>query len=150
VTAHISTNEDLEMHEQREAYDIPAGVSVYEIRGALFFGAAYKFKESFYRHNVKPLVFIVRMRQVPVIDATGVQTILKVAKSLRAQHTEMLVCELSREASGEKLYELLESKIGAEHIFTTFTGALEEARVIVTQHKSFSRQPGDDPRISRV
>ena len=122
---------------QTENYDLPQGVSVYEITGPLFFGAAYKFKESFYLHKVKPVVFIVRMRNVPVIDSTGVRTILKVAKGLKSQNVHLLISELRHGAAGEQLCNLFESRIGRENIFATFSDAIREAdRIIAERERS--------------
>ena len=50
---------------------MPKGVAVYEINGALFFGAAHKFKSALPRVEKSPRVLILRMRNVPLIDATG-------------------------------------------------------------------------------
>ena len=52
--------------------DVPPCIEVYEINGPFFFGIADKFKSTL---NVvakrKPSAIILRMRNVPIIDATG-------------------------------------------------------------------------------
>ena len=50
---------------------IPAVVDVFEINGPLFFGAAYKFKDAMKVLEKPAKVLIIRMGNVPVIDATG-------------------------------------------------------------------------------
>ncbi len=54
---------------------IPPGVEVFEITGPLFFGAAWKFKDAMRLIEKPPKVLIIRMSQVPVIDATGIKVI---------------------------------------------------------------------------
>ena len=51
--------------------NVPIGVEVYEIYGSFFFGAAEKFKDQIKSIEKKPKVLILRMRNVLMIDATG-------------------------------------------------------------------------------
>lgn len=50
---------------------IPYGVDIYEINGPFFFGAAGKFRETLDKRAVPPKICILRMRNVPAIDQTG-------------------------------------------------------------------------------
>jgi len=54
---------------------IPAGVEVYEINGPFFFAAAEKLKDVLSFVARRPKVFILRMRNVPAIDATGIRVL---------------------------------------------------------------------------
>src|SRR5690606_40275322 len=54
---------------------IPEGVIIYEVNGPFFFGAASKFKEASRIVNENVKVMILRLRNVPAIDATGLNTI---------------------------------------------------------------------------
>jgi SulP family sulfate permease len=54
---------------------IPPGVEVYEINGPFFFAAAEKVKETLSFVSRKPKAFILRMRNVPAIDATGIRVL---------------------------------------------------------------------------
>jgi SulP family sulfate permease len=49
---------------------IPAGVEVYEVNGPFFFGAADKIRRPHFVAK-KPKVFILRMRNVPMMDASA-------------------------------------------------------------------------------
>lgn len=64
---------DMATHEM---LDLNQGVSVYEIDGPFFFGAATKFDEVM-RHSMSetPIVRIIRMRKVPFIDSTGLHNL---------------------------------------------------------------------------
>ena len=50
---------------------IPKGVEVFEVQGPFFFGAANILRDLLVDSTVKPKVFILRMRLVPMIDASG-------------------------------------------------------------------------------
>ena len=83
------TNVEMITREFREAPDgtmlddpesvarrrIPAGVEIYEINGPFFFAAAEKVKETLNFVARKPTVFILRMRNVPAIDATAIRVL---------------------------------------------------------------------------
>jgi SulP family sulfate permease len=51
--------------------DLPAGVEVFRLRGPLFFGVANRFSDTIDRIAGSPRVYILRMREVPLVDATG-------------------------------------------------------------------------------
>ena len=59
--------------------DIPEGVDVYEINGPFFFGLASKFDEFEDKKNKRRMaatkVRIIRMRNVPFIDSTGINNL---------------------------------------------------------------------------
>jgi SulP family sulfate permease len=61
--------------------EIPQGCVVYEITGPLFFGAAYKLKDALSIIGQEPRFIVLRMRQVPLIDSTGIHMIKEVLKS---------------------------------------------------------------------
>lgn len=50
---------------------VPPGVEVFEINGPFFFGASEKFSNALRVVNKTPKVLIIRMRNVPAMDATG-------------------------------------------------------------------------------
>ena len=61
---------------------LPKGISVYEINGPFFFGAANKYKEVLKEVGIRSKVMILRMRNVPFIDATGMHNFKEVLKTL--------------------------------------------------------------------
>ena len=57
---------------------IPARTRVYEINGPMFFAAADKYKYMLHDWDID--VLCIRMRNVPAIDATGVEALLQIVK----------------------------------------------------------------------
>ena len=53
----------------------PQGVELFEVSGPFFFGAAHKFASSMASIEQKPRVLILRMRDVPTLDATGLRAL---------------------------------------------------------------------------
>lgn len=74
--------------------EIPAGVEIYEVNGPFFFGAADKLKDVMLEISKPPKVLILRMRNVPAIDATGIHALEQMAKKCRAQGTRMILSEV--------------------------------------------------------
>jgi SulP family sulfate permease len=81
----LSTVESLETDKDSiEDYDsLPNDISVYEINGPFFFGAANKYKEVLKEVGIRSRVMILRMRNVPFIDATGMHNFKEVLRTLR-------------------------------------------------------------------
>jgi len=60
---------------------VPDGVEVFEINGPFFFGAVSKFRDALNIIENPPKVLIIRMRNVPAIDGTGIHTLEEVYRS---------------------------------------------------------------------
>src|SRR5690606_31665088 len=67
--------------------EVPEGVQVYEIHGPFFFGAAERFREQLSRFDKKPKVLVLRMRNVPAVDATGIHALRQVIERSRKEGT---------------------------------------------------------------
>ncbi len=107
---------------------IPPGVEVYEVNGPFFFGAADKIKDVLRLVARKPRVFILRMRNVPFIDASGIRVLDDLFRSFAHQRIRFLIAGirdqplLALEGAG-KLDEY-----GRENFVATIDEALAVAR----------------------
>ena len=73
---------------------VPEGVEVFEVNGPFFFGAADKLKGVLGELGKSPKVFILRMRNVPSIDATGMHALEQLKDSCRKRGTTLLISEI--------------------------------------------------------
>jgi SulP family sulfate permease len=108
--------------------NIPPGVQVYEINGPFFFGAAEVFKDTVARVSGHPKVLVVRMRDVPAIDSTGLHALGDVVRRSRRDGTLVLLSDVHAQpmvALGRS--ELLD-EIGEENLFGNLDDALNRAR----------------------
>jgi len=87
---------------------LPADVEIFEITGPLFFGAVYKFKDAIKFIEKPPKVFIIRMRHVPIIDATGIKAIQEVYKECKRHGTRLILSEV---LSPQVLKELRDARL---------------------------------------
>ncbi|WP_111309995.1 SulP family inorganic anion transporter [Confluentibacter sediminis] len=74
-----------------ELLDIPKEVLLYEINGPLFFGAARQFQETITNTHLQPKVIIIRMRYVPLIDATGYQSLKEIISSYQLRQVKVIL-----------------------------------------------------------
>jgi len=107
---------------------LPPGVEIYEINGPFFFGAAETFKDTLARVARKPRVLILRMRRVPVIDATGLHTLTDVVHRSRRDGTLVLLSEVQPQPLQALQRSILIEEIGEEHLCPTLDAALARAR----------------------
>jgi SulP family sulfate permease len=107
---------------------VPTGVEVYEINGPFFFGAAETFKDRLGQIAARPRVLIIRMRNVPAIDSTGLHALRELWGRSRREGTLVILADVhsqpvvALERSG-LLYE-----IGEENVTGNVDDALNRAR----------------------
>jgi SulP family sulfate permease len=119
-----------------ELFEIPASVDVFEITGPMFFGAAYKFKDSMRFVEEKPKVLILRMRNVPVIDATGLHTIKDVLKMCEKDNTKMILSGVKPNVLQELQKSRLLFRIGKRFILPDFAAALAVAKEVLAEKET--------------
>ncbi len=73
---------------------LPKGVEAFQISGPLFFGAANRLDNLLDQFFVPPRVFILRMRLVPIIDASGVHALKSLADRCRRKGIVLIVSGL--------------------------------------------------------
>lgn len=93
--------------EEQLIIDLPEGIMIYEITGALFFGAAQSFQETLRRTNQIPDAIILNLKNVPLIDATGLYSLAYIVKQFCAQNSLVYLTEYVPNVA----YELNKSEI---------------------------------------
>jgi SulP family sulfate permease len=113
-------------------HEIPPGVEVYEVNGPFFFGAADKIKDVLGEIARPPKVFILRMRHVPVIDATGIHALEQMARKCRSQGTTLLLVEIGHQPLSALVRSgLLDTLGGRENLAKSMDVAMERVKALV-------------------
>jgi sulfate permease, SulP family len=134
LTKDLEENDNGKDKEEIVNYNVPGQVEVFEISGPLFFGAAYKFKDAMKFIEKTPKVLIIRMRQVPIIDATGIKTIKEVYKESKHRGTKLILSEVhSQQVMQELKSARLLFAIGKANVTKTFTDAIERSKTILNE-----------------
>ncbi|MCL2641580.1 MAG: STAS domain-containing protein, partial [Phycisphaerales bacterium] len=111
--------------------DVPPGVEVYEINGPFFFGVADKLKATLRSIAKPPKIFILRMRRVPAIDATGIHALDEFHDKCTRQQIRLLLSGIhAQPLFALTKYGLLD-KFGEENMFANIDDALSKARKIL-------------------
>lgn len=97
-------------------HELPRDVQVYAINGPFFFGAADRFKDALGQVGSHPRVLILRLRDVPVIDSTGVHTLLALIRRSQREGTRVILTELQPLVRRVVERSELGSVLGAENI----------------------------------
>jgi SulP family sulfate permease len=111
--------------------EVPAGVEVYEINGPFFFGVADRLKDALHGLEKPPAVFILRMRKVPVIDASGIHALEEFLTKCRRDGTVLLLSGVHAQpliAFGRSGFM---DVVGVENMFGNLDDALNRARHIL-------------------
>ncbi|HVY76034.1 MAG TPA: sulfate permease [Puia sp.] len=120
--------------EAVDRFRIPREVEVFEITGPLFFGAAYKFKDAIRFIEKKPAVLIVRMRQVPIIDATGIKTLQEVYRESKRRNIRLILSEVHSEQVMNELRDArLLFAIGKANVTDSFEEAIARSQAILSE-----------------
>jgi SulP family sulfate permease len=113
---------------------IPEGVAVFEINGPLFFGAAYKFRDAMKVVEKPARVLIIRMKNVPIIDASGIRVLREVHAATKRDRTKLILAEVTSQQVMDELKKArLLFQIGKGNIKDTFEDALKRAKEILSE-----------------
>jgi SulP family sulfate permease len=107
---------------------LPPGVLVYAVDGPFFFGAVDAFERALAETHTDPRVLILRLRWVPFIDATGLQSLEEAIDDLHRRGVRVIISG-ANERVREKLANggILE-RVGAGNCFPDFEQALAAAK----------------------
>jgi SulP family sulfate permease len=131
VTRELEDADDDVDTEPVSARRIPAGVEVYEINGAFFFGAAERFKDTLARVAKKPKVLIIRMRHVLVLDSTGMHALKDVVHRSRKDGSHVLLSDVHMQPLVALTGSPVLEEIGQENLFANIDDALARARALL-------------------
>ncbi|MBN8588742.1 MAG: sulfate permease [Rhodothermia bacterium] len=135
--SHVDLVQDLQLRETESEsvihpmdlsnFTIPKGIEVFEISGPMFFGAAYKFQEEIKHLETSPFILILRMRYVPMIDATGLRAIEDVHREVSPRGTKLVLSGVQPPVLEELRKSRLLFKIGKGNVLPDFGQALNRA-----------------------
>lgn len=106
---------------------IPHGVEVFEINGPFFFGVADLLKNNLANIESTPKVFILRMRKVPFIDASGMHSLQEFYDSCNRKGTTLFLSGVSANLHKSlKKFGVIDL-VKEDHIFSNIDSALKKA-----------------------
>jgi len=140
-----SADEDLADHDPALAADeqqrshLPKGVEVYQISGPLFFGAANRLDSLLDQFFEPPRVFILRMRRVPYIDASGVHALQSLANRCARRGIVLVVSGLQAQPNRVLADMALAEQPGQLHFTSNYERALKLATSLAESHTTAAK-----------
>jgi SulP family sulfate permease len=118
-----------------ENKSVPDGVGVYEINGPFFFGVADKLVQTVESISNMPKIFILRMRKVPTVDATGLHALHGVHKHCQKKGVRLILSGVSLHGQTRRVIENdgLLDLVGRENVLTHIDIALARAQEILDE-----------------
>ena len=111
--------------------DVPAGVELFELYGTLFFGAVAKFKDAVRQMERRPRVMILRMRDVVVVDASGLRALEDLLSQTKRDGTVLLLSGVHAQPLVAIERSGLLGEIGEDNALPDLASALARARQLV-------------------
>ena len=107
--------------EQRE--HLPKGVEVLRFTGPIFFGVASEMIDALRRVGERPRAIVIRMEQVPYIDATGANALETFVGQTTRGGTEVWLCGMQRQPLDFLVQ--MEPPFAGAHRSLTYQGTLQ-------------------------
>ncbi|WP_189458104.1 STAS domain-containing protein, partial [Jeongeupia chitinilytica] len=127
VEVRASTDQELQSELAAQGVSaLPPGVLVYAVEGPFFFGAVENFERALASTHTDPRVLIIRLRWVPYIDITGLQTLEEVVSDLQRRGVRVVIS-----GANDRVHAMLEKAglialIGMTNYFRHFNAALAD------------------------
>ncbi|MBR1737689.1 MAG: STAS domain-containing protein [Firmicutes bacterium] len=110
-------------------------ILVYEIAGPMFFGASTRFVDVMKSMNLSSDILILRMKNVPIIDGTLIDSLKQIIDYTQKYHIMVLYCELQPQPREILKKYGCEARMGKEKFFDTIEDAMKFAEEIETINK---------------
>ena len=110
---------------------IPKHVSVFEINGPMFFGAADKFNGLLRSISADTKVIILRMRSVPAIDATAFNTLKKIHQECIEQNKSLILSHVNEQPMSVICKQNFNKVIGNDNICPHIDEAILRAKELL-------------------
>ncbi|HEU4754715.1 MAG TPA: STAS domain-containing protein, partial [Armatimonadota bacterium] len=114
--------------------EVPAGAAVYRARGPLLFGASEVLDAAI--PSGTPPVVILKLRDVPAVDATGLHALEQLAQRLRAQGSTLILCDARPQPLKMIRRSRLREAVGRTNVCLTLHGALRRAALLLSDGPS--------------
>ena len=130
----IQSSESTEMLPSDIDYlTIPKGVEVYEIDGPFFFGLASKLDELDSSAKKIVNIRIIRLRNVPFIDSTGMNNLRNLLKRSKKERIIVLLSGVNSNVYDSMLKSGFIDEFGEDYIFPHIQMALDKAKDLISK-----------------
>ncbi|MDT3695269.1 MAG: sulfate permease [Ignavibacterium sp.] len=131
ITRELKDEEEVVDSNSIQNKKVPDGVEVFEINGPFFFGAVSKFRDTVRIVENPSKVIIIRMRDVPAIDSTGIHALEQLLKETKKHGTHLVLSGVHTQPLMALAQAEFINKIGEDNVHGNIDDALDRAREIL-------------------
>ncbi len=95
---------------------LPQNVAVYSMEGPFFFGVTERLMSALEHAHTHADILVLHMKNVPVIDASGLQALEELMKNCERNHTRLVLCEIRPNIMEKMVRSGIAQKIGQDNI----------------------------------
>jgi SulP family sulfate permease len=126
VEVHRASESELRQELAQSGFAaLPDNVVVYSVDGPFFFGAVENFERALHETNTDSGTVVIRMRWVPFIDITGLQSLEEAIVELHKRGVRVMLTGANTRVEGKLQKAGIIDLIGREHFFKTFAEAMQ-------------------------
>jgi SulP family sulfate permease len=118
---------------------LPPGVEAYEVFGSLFFGSADRVRDTLAGLERPPAVFILRMRHVLCVDATGLHALMELHEKCRRGGTQLVLSGVHTQPLMAMTRAGLDKVIGIDNMCGSIGQAVKRAEILVKEREAKSQ-----------
>lgn len=104
--------------------ELPESLAVYSVEGPFFFAAVEAFEQVVENAHQDTKAVVIRLRYVPFIDATGLQTLEDVVEQLQARNVRVIFTEMNERVRGKMRRIGLLNRIGEGNVLRNLAEVL--------------------------
>lgn len=120
---HTSLKDEIEV-------GLPNHTVVYTIQGPFFFGAAEKLERAFQVTHAEPQNVIFRLKNVPFMDITGLQTFDEIISQFRKTGVNVYLCEANTNVINKLTTFGVINKVAGKQVFKTLAATSKSLQIV--------------------
>lgn len=139
IAVEIQTSKNIFPNDEEEhghridlRQSLPKDVEMFQFHGPFFFGAVSQLSDVMERVEAQPRVYILDLRDVPLIDASGASALDEFISRCRRIGTKIVICGLKGQPRTIIRHMELIEKNSNVQIVENFAAALKEAKALVS------------------
>ena len=108
--------EELIQETGNKSLILPDNVAIFTMEGPFFFGVTERLMTALEAAHTHADILVLRMENVPIIDATGLQTFWDLMKKCERNHTRLILCQVRPNILEKMQRAGIAQKMGEENI----------------------------------
>ena len=122
-------NESFLAATAHENFELPPKTMIYDIEGPFFFAAADKLERTLESIQSHTDTLILRMRHVPFVDATGIQSLSEIIDDCRHFKTRLVICGMRENVRRKLVRAKVLDKLGKDSLYSSVSDFMRKGSV---------------------